>query len=178
MGTVEAPHAKRVIPQYTRCQKYGHPKNYCRNSAKCVKCAERHLTSDCARRSQDVAAKCANCGDQHPANYRGCMVHKKLQHQLYPKLRNRNVQQNPIITGASKLNQPATTYAQAVKQQPNFPHIPPSRTHPTPITLTPQTTTQPPSGLSELQIMLKSIMDQMSTLINLISMLVSKQSNG
>ena len=76
MVTVEAPHAKRVIPQCTRCQKYGHTKNYCRNSPKCVKCAEQHLTSDCPRRSQDVAVKCDNCGDQHPANYRGCMVHK------------------------------------------------------------------------------------------------------
>jgi len=39
MVTVEAPHVKRAIPQCMRCQKYGHTKNYCRNSPKCEKCA-------------------------------------------------------------------------------------------------------------------------------------------
>jgi hypothetical protein len=75
---VEALHVKRAIPQCMRCQKYGHTKNYCRNSPKCVKCAEQHLTSDCPRKVQDETVKCENCGDQHPANYRGCTVHKQL----------------------------------------------------------------------------------------------------
>ena len=63
MVTVEAPHVKRAIPQCMRCQKYGHTKNYCRNSTKCVKCAEQHLTSECPRKFQDTAVKCTNCGD-------------------------------------------------------------------------------------------------------------------
>jgi len=116
MVPVEAPHVKRAIPQCMRCQKYGHTKHYCRNSPKCVKCAEQHLTSECP--FQDTAVKCANCGDQHPANYGGCMKHKKLQ-QLHHKLRDRYLTQNPIPTGASKLNPSAISYAQAVKQQPN-----------------------------------------------------------
>jgi len=176
--TVEAPYVKRAIPQCMRCQKYGHTKNYCRNSPKCVKCAEQHLTSECPRRSQDAAVKCANCGDQHPANYRGCVVHKKLQQQLYPKLRDRNMSQVPNTAGESKPHQPATSYAQAVKQQPTFPHIPNPHTPSTPTTTSQTTTTRPPNDLSELQTMMKNIMDQMSTLINLISMLVSKQTNG
>ena len=177
--TVEATHVKRAIPQCMRCQKYGHTKNQCRNSPKCLKCAEQHLTSECPRKVQDDAVKYANCGDQHPANYRGCLVHKKLQQQLYPKLRDRYMPQNPTTAGACKPIPPATTYAQAVKQQPNTQHNPSPHTHPT-STPTPQTiTTRPPYELSELQSMMKkNVMDQISTLINLISMLVSKQTNG
>jgi PAX-interacting protein 1 len=36
---VETPHTKCNIPQCLRCQKYGHTKNYCRNTPRCVKCA-------------------------------------------------------------------------------------------------------------------------------------------
>jgi len=46
---VEAPHGKRAIPQCMRRQKYGHTKNYCRNSRRCVKWAEQHITSECTR---------------------------------------------------------------------------------------------------------------------------------
>ena len=128
---VEAPHVKRAIPQCMRCQKYGHTKKYCRNSPKCVKCAEQHLTSECPRKVQDDTVKCANCGDQHPANYRGCMVHKQLQQQLYTKLRDRHIPQSPITTGAYKPNPTATTYAQAAKRQPNIQRLPSPHTHPT-----------------------------------------------
>jgi len=161
--TVEAPHVKRAIPQCMRCQKYGHTKNYYRNSPKCVKCAEQHLTSECPRKFQDTAVKYANCGDQHPANYRGCMIHKKLRQQLYPKLRDRYMTQNPFTTGASKLNPSAISYAQAVKQQPNPLQTPSSHTHLTPISTSQTTTTHPPNDISELQRMMKNIMDQMST---------------
>jgi len=199
--TVDALHAKRAIPQCMRCQKYGHTKNYCRNSPKCVKCAEQHLTSDCPRKFHDTAVKCANCGDQHPANYRGCMIHKKLQQHLYPKLRDRYILQNLNTTGSSKPTPTATSCAQAVHQQPYLKQTPTSRTNPPP-TSTSQTTTPhpqpppshpypaphftpptktppppPPNDISELQKMM-NIMDQMSTLINLISMLVSRHTNG
>jgi hypothetical protein len=139
-------------------------KNYCRNSPKCVKCAKQHLTSECPRKSQDAAVKCANCGDQHPANYRGCVVHKKLQQQLYPKLRDQNTSQISDMEGASKPHPTATSYAQAVKQQPNLPHIPNSHSPPTPAPTSQTTTIQPPNDLTELQKMMKNIMDQMSTL--------------
>ena len=84
---VEAPHIRRISPQCQRCQKYGRTKNYCRNTPKCVKCAESYMTSDSIRRTPDAAVKCANSGEQHPANYRGCSVHKSLQQQHYPKMR-------------------------------------------------------------------------------------------
>jgi hypothetical protein len=121
---VEAPHVKRAIPQCMRCQKYGHTRNYCRNTPKCVKCAEQHLTRECPRKTQDDAVKCANCGEQHPANYRGCTVHKQLQQQLYPKLRDRLTSQYPPSTGAQNPYSAATTYAQAAQRQANIPPSP------------------------------------------------------
>ena len=127
--TIEAPHAKRAIPLCMRCQKYGHTKNYCRNSPKCVKCAEQHLTSDCPRKFHDTAVKCAKCGVHHPANYRGCMIYKILQQHVYRKLRDRCISQNLNITGSSKPTPTATSYGQAVLQQAYLKQTPTSRTN-------------------------------------------------
>ena len=44
--TIEQPYKKRDIAQCTRYQAYGHTKNYCFRSPRCVKCAEKHLTSE------------------------------------------------------------------------------------------------------------------------------------
>jgi hypothetical protein len=38
---------------------------------KCVKCGESHDTHSCEKTNED-AAKCANCGGAHTASYRGC----------------------------------------------------------------------------------------------------------
>jgi hypothetical protein len=113
---VEAPYVKQAIPQCMRCETYGQTKNYCRYSPRCVKCAEQHLTSECCTKVQDDKVKCANCSNQHPANYGACMVHKQLQQQIYPKLRDRQIPQNHFTTGAYKINSTETTYAQAVKR--------------------------------------------------------------
>lgn len=83
----EPPHIKKVIPQCARCQEYGHTKNYCRKTTRCVKCDGDHLTEKCERTIRDNGVKCVNCNDDHPANYRGCIVHKQLQQKLYPTLR-------------------------------------------------------------------------------------------
>ena len=111
-----------------RCQIYGHTKYYFRNSPRCVKCAEQQLMSECSRKVQDDAVKCVNCGDQPPANYRGCLVHKKLQQQLHPKLRDTYMPQTP----------PQQGHANQSRQQPHTPrqlsnnpilNIPPHPTH-------------------------------------------------
>jgi Associated with zinc fingers len=75
---VEEPHSSEDIPQCHRCQAYGHTKAYCNRSPKCVKCAGNHLTAEC-NKSREQPAKCVNCGDEHPASYRGCEIHRKLQ---------------------------------------------------------------------------------------------------
>jgi hypothetical protein len=97
----ETPHAKREIPQCMHCQKYGHTKNYYKNNPRFVKCAAEHLTNDCPRKVRDDNAKCVNCNEKHPYNYRGCMVHKQIQQKLYPRLRERNITIRSIQSGVT-----------------------------------------------------------------------------
>ena len=41
---------------------------------KCLKRAEEHLTRECTK-DRNTAAKCVNCGDEHPANSTNCKVY-------------------------------------------------------------------------------------------------------
>lgn len=75
---VEPVKATNIIPQCKKCQSFGHTKNYCNRSPRCVKCPKKHPTSECDRLSTDVL-KCCNCGENHPASYRGCTIAKELQ---------------------------------------------------------------------------------------------------
>lgn len=74
----EAPHIRRDLVQCHRCQQYGHTKSYCNHQPKCVRCGESHTSDQCSK-PKDLPAKCALCSKDHPANYRGCTVHKDLQ---------------------------------------------------------------------------------------------------
>lgn len=67
-----------LIPQCKKCQSFGHTKNYCSKQARCVKCAGKHDAVNCVLQRTDPP-KCCNCGEKHPANYRGCAVAKELQ---------------------------------------------------------------------------------------------------
>ncbi len=75
---VETLHASKLIPQCKRCQGYGHTQKYCAREIRCVKCVGTHLTADCDR-PKESKPKCCHCGDEHPANYRGCLIAKELQ---------------------------------------------------------------------------------------------------
>lgn len=162
--TFEAPRSKRVIPQCTRCQSFGHTKNFCRRVPRCVKCTESHHTSECPRKTKDNEVKCVNCQENHPANYRGCAVHKQLQQKFYPKLRQRNTNENNI----QRTIQPGVTYAQATNQMQEGRYI--------------NNTNQQSSiqnqqqndSLNELKLMMKELITQMGTMMNLITMVVSK----
>ena len=98
---VEPPRHKKDIPQCTRCQQYGHTKNYCNRTPACVKCAKNHLTIHCPSTGKIKDVRCYNCNGKHPANYKGCEARKQLQRELFPPLRNRTytniqVQQDQI----------------------------------------------------------------------------------
>lgn len=68
-------------PQCHRCQQFGHTKNNCHQPFVCVKCAGSHQWQHCPKpTNQD--AKCANCGENHPANYRGCRAYKAILNSL------------------------------------------------------------------------------------------------
>lgn len=75
---IEAVKKSKLIPQCKKCQAYGHTQNYCNKSPRCVKCIGKHETSECSK-PKTLAAQCVNCGEAHPANYRGCTVATELQ---------------------------------------------------------------------------------------------------
>lgn len=89
---IEEPHSRRDIPQCHRCQNYGHTRTYCNRQPRCVRCGQAHLTDMCEK-SKDLPATCALCGKDHPANYRGCVVHKGLQRSRNTK----DVSKDPSI---------------------------------------------------------------------------------
>lgn len=75
---IEPIRASPLIPQCKNCQAFGHTKNYCSKQVRCVKCGGRHTPETCQLKKTDQP-KCCNCGENHPANYRGCAVAKELQ---------------------------------------------------------------------------------------------------
>ncbi len=112
---IETPRKIVDIPQCSRCQQLGHTKNYCAKKVRCVKCAGDHLTKDC-KKTIDTKPVCANCGGEHPANYKGCPVYKVKQEAMFPKKkknltqRMQDKQHQPM-----KLVTPNLSYAQAAK---------------------------------------------------------------
>jgi hypothetical protein len=68
--TVERSHKKGTPSQCHRWQRFHHSQRHCHALPKCVKCGESHDTHSCEKTNED-AAKCANCGGAHTASYRG-----------------------------------------------------------------------------------------------------------
>jgi hypothetical protein len=68
----------KLIPQCKKCQAFGHTQKFCSKEPRCVKCASRHLTREC-QKLETQNPKYVNCGEGHPANYRGCIVAKELK---------------------------------------------------------------------------------------------------
>jgi hypothetical protein len=178
----EPPHQKREVVQCMNCQMYGHTKRFCYHDPRCVKCAGDHATSECPRKVKSEDVKCVLCQGKHPANYKGCVVYKEIQKQKFPAPRSK--QYAPTIPEASliskpteralgSLNQvkPGISYAQAATGM-KIPQLT-SRTYNTP--QQPQTQDiQQSNGMAELQKMLKSLMEQMNTMLNLLTVLVTK----
>jgi len=71
------------IVQCKTCQGFNHVKSNCYKAARCVKCAGYHHTKDCTK-DRSTEPKCANCGQGHTANYRGCMVAVELGTRIIP----------------------------------------------------------------------------------------------
>ncbi|CAH0389637.1 unnamed protein product [Bemisia tabaci] len=70
-----------VVPQCLRCQAYGHTRKYCFRAPRCVRCAGDHFSDKCELGKFTKDPLCVNCGEKHPANYRGCAVAKAIQKQ-------------------------------------------------------------------------------------------------
>lgn len=86
---------------------------------KCMKCAEAHLTEKCLK-DVKAAAKCVNCGGNHPANYRGCNTAKEAQRNRnkLAKTKISNLQQS---NSNARLSERISKEIGAVKEHLNFP---------------------------------------------------------
>lgn len=152
----EPPKLKRQIPQCARCQRYGHTKSYCHLRPRCIKCTGDHSTADCQRKEKSDNVQCVLCEGNHPANYKGCKVYKDLMAKKYPPLRPK---QN--LVRETHLVQPNITYAHIVNPQQEQPPLI-------------NTTNQPTTELTELKIMIKDLVKQMGTIMNLLTTVVQQ----
>lgn len=91
----------KVIPQCKKCQAYGHTQRFCAKEPRCVKCAGKHLTAECEK-APTAKPKCVHCGDEHPANYRGCIVAKELQKLRNNKIAYKSQNANPTSIAESR----------------------------------------------------------------------------
>lgn len=72
------PNPKTTLVQCKACQAFDHTAKYCNYTPHCVRCAQEHLTTDCPLPKFIPNPKCANCGQNHPANYLGCLIAKEV----------------------------------------------------------------------------------------------------
>jgi Associated with zinc fingers len=96
------------VTQCKKCQSFGHTKHYCNRIAACVKCAGNHSSQSCTL-PRESDPKCVNCRENHPANYRGCIVAKEHQ-----KLRNKANSSNRFKTTNNQANKVPTEEIQHV----------------------------------------------------------------
>lgn len=76
--SVETLRARPEIGQCFNCQKFGHAQSRCTAIPKCVKCGGEHRAYQC-QLPREEPPSCANCGEAHPASYRGCTKFPKLK---------------------------------------------------------------------------------------------------
>lgn len=86
----------KIVPQCKRCQGFQHTANFCAKTPRCVKCAGKHLSSDCVFKGRITNPKCINCGTVgHPASYRGCPFAKDFQIARKKQLKAKNAKNSP-----------------------------------------------------------------------------------
>lgn len=162
----EPPRKKRDIPQCLNCQELGHTKNYCYKSPACVKCAKNHLTKDCPIKHKIKEVVCANCGQDHPASYKGCIVRKQLQQKLFPTLRSKYV--NNTTTQTTNINKNYN-----VKSDMSFAQVV-NKNNSNTEELESQTRVSTLPVENKLETMMCQLMTRMDTMLNLLTCLINK----
>lgn len=175
--SIEDPKKRYSVIQCQRCQQYGHSKNYCLRPYRCVKCAQNHKTSECPKTDRNTPATCALCLGAHPANYKGCQVYREILQRKYklPSYRKpTNQEETDHLKTTSENQQTKTARTSHKKTFAETLKTPPLQINPEPSS----------SNYSTLeQLILKQsekfdlILQQMSSLISLITSLVSKFSS-
>lgn len=81
---------------------------------RCLKCAAVHLTNDCTK-SKDSPAKCANCGDNHPANSINCSDYIARVNYIEKRF---NKNSKGIVKQTAKVYSPTKLEPRAVNSAP------------------------------------------------------------
>ncbi|KAK9678955.1 Endonuclease-reverse transcriptase [Popillia japonica] len=90
-----------------RCQSWGHPpQNYYLGVERCVKCAQNHLSYQCGK-SITLLAKCANCGEDHPASSTQCKVYQNEIQKLQASRQRVSVSREPRASARESRYVPA-----------------------------------------------------------------------
>lgn len=110
--TVEPKRRSYNIPQCNNCQRYGHTRNYCKLLPRCMFCAGKHKSADC-KKDPIVASVCANCGEAHASNFKGCSYYKELKSRRF-------VPKGPLTQAAQSLSQ----HAEPAPDLSTFPSLP------------------------------------------------------
>lgn len=77
---------KTKLPiQCKNCQRFGHTQANCHNNPRCVKCLNDHHYSKCTLPKSGVQPSCANCKQNHTANYRGCSFYQAELNKKFNK---------------------------------------------------------------------------------------------
>ena len=63
--------------QCFRCQRFGHRALECRGKERCMICAGAHSNKDCTSRGDMGTTKCINCGKNHTANSKECLIRQE-----------------------------------------------------------------------------------------------------
>ena len=63
--------------QCFKCQRFGHRALECRGKERCMICAGAHSNKDCTSRGDMDTTKCINCGKNHTANSKECLIRQK-----------------------------------------------------------------------------------------------------
>lgn len=152
---VEAPKKFNDMVQCHRCQQFGHTKSYCKRPYSCVKCGLEHPTTECTK-SPGTPPQCVHCLGNHTANYKGCVVYQKLINKR-TNISPRNVNENGNFNvnanfAAATQNSGQTTYAQAVRG----------------------TNDGVNNVLQKIEAMLEKQIELTNTLMNMMSMLMTK----
>ena len=72
------------ITKCYKCQKFGHIQTDCKEKTKCGRCNKENCNYKC----KIEYALCANCGEKHSSNYRGCIKYKEELERAQEKRKN------------------------------------------------------------------------------------------
>lgn len=79
--TIESYRTPALPRQCFKCQRFDHVSRNCNAVSRCVKCGESHTSENCPIKEKEKFT-CANCKENHTANYRGCVDYKMAKKRI------------------------------------------------------------------------------------------------